>query len=222
MPNLILEKKWTRWYPKKIFFKNKKNNKKFLYSSDQYTQDDFYLDVHNKKQCHQDEKNNISTIDITTTKEYTIGFEKGLSEGVQENILLKNQLNNLLLDYEKSFSELEKILYSRVLKTVLIVSSYVIGHKTNIDELILLKSIKKTINKDGMFLKKPHLIIHSNNRLLIEKTFKNFLHTYKWKLVCDDNIDINSFKITSESSDIDVTVDARWQELCRLLYSEEY
>ncbi|CAL4326138.1 flagellar assembly protein FliH [Buchnera aphidicola] len=218
MPDLILEKKWTRWYPKKILLKNEKYKKKFLYCSDKFTRKDFFIDTNNEKR----KKHNSSQIDITKTQEYKIGFEKGLLSGVEENIFLKNKLNILLLDFEKSFSAFEKKLYSRLLKTVLIVSSYVIGNKIDCDKSILLNSIKNIINQNGIFLKKPCLVIHSNNKVLIEETFEDFLKTYKWQLVCDDSIDVNSFKIKSESTDIDATVDARWQELHRLLYSEEY
>lgn len=90
MPNLTLEKKWTRWYPKKISFKNKEKNKKFLYFSSQLTQEDFFIDQNNKgKKDDSQTYQKSEIIDLTTTKEYKIGFKKGFLEASQDNIILK-------------------------------------------------------------------------------------------------------------------------------------
>ncbi|QCI17490.1 flagellar assembly protein FliH [Buchnera aphidicola (Acyrthosiphon lactucae)] len=220
MPNSILEKKWTRWYPKKIFLKNKKENKQILFFSDKFKEEDFFIASKNQKNFISDIKE--STIDLKKTKGYEIGFKKGLIKGQEDNILLKNKLNNLFLDFENSLIIFEKALCSQLLKTVLKISSYVIGKNIDIDESILINYIKKIINQDGIFLKKPQLIIHPKNKKIIEKNFKDFLNTHKWTLVYDDNMDVNGCKIKSEKIDMDATVDARWQELSRLVYSEEY
>ncbi|QCI22537.1 flagellar assembly protein FliH [Buchnera aphidicola] len=220
MPNSILEKKWTRWYPKKIFLKSiKKNNKDLLYSNE-FKKEDFLIESKNQKNFIVDEKE--FKIDFKKTQAYEIGFKKGLLQAQEENILLKNKLNNLFLDFENALSIFENALYSQLLKTVLKIASYVIGKNIDIDKSILINNIKKIINKDGIFLKKPQLIIHPNNKKLIEEIFEDFLNTYKWILVCDDSIDLNGCKIKSENVDIDATIDARWQELCRLIDSEEY
>ncbi|WAI11844.1 MAG: FliH/SctL family protein [Buchnera aphidicola (Macrosiphum albifrons)] len=220
MPNSILEKKWTRWYPKKIFLKSTNKNKKILFHSNEFKKEDFLIESKNQNNFIVDKKE--VEIDLKKTKAYEIGFKKGFLQAQEENILLKNKLNSLFLDFENALSIFENALCSQLLKTVLKIASYVIGKNIDIDKSVLINSIKNIINKDGIFLKKPQLIIHPNNKKLIENTFKDFLNTYKWILVCDDSLDLNGCKVQSENVDIDATIDARWQELCRLIYSEEY
>lgn len=112
------------------------------------------------------------------------------------------------------------MLFSRLLKTILIVSSYIVGEKFLINESILLKKINKIIKNDDFFLKKPQLIIHPNNKKILEKVLKQSKNN-KWELVCNKSIDINSFKIHSEQSDIDATIYARWKEVYRIILGEE-
>lgn len=220
MPNSILEQKWKRWYPEKIFLKNTKHNKKILFNSDKFNKEDFIVDLKNQKNLADNKKE--LEIDLTKTKGYEIGFKKGFLECKKENIVLKNKLNSLFLNFESALSNFESALCSQLLKTVLKISSYVIGKNVNFDKLILINYIKKIISRDGIFLKKPQVIVHSKNKILIENTFKEFLNTYKWTVVSDDSIDPNGCKVKSESIDIDATIDARWQEVCRLIYSEEH
>ncbi|ACL30452.1 flagellar assembly protein FliH [Buchnera aphidicola] len=220
MSNLILEKKWTKWYPENISFKNTKKIKKILCSSNNFKKEDFFIDKKNQKDLTFSKE--TSEINLTQKKAYETGFQKGLLKGKEENTLLKNKLNDLFLNFENSLAKFENELCSQLLKTVLKISSYVIGKKIDIDKQILLNYIKKIINKEGVFLKKPQFIIHPKNKTLIEDIFKKFLNSHKWTIVCDDGIDLNGCKIKSESVDIDATVDARWQQLCRLIYLEEY
>lgn len=221
MSNSILEEKWKRWYPRKTFLKHTKKNKRTLYDSDKFKKEDFLVDLISSQNLVSN--NTCKTeVDFTKTKEYKIGFEKGLLQGKEENILLQKKLNNLFLNFEKALFIFENALYSQLLKTVLKISSYVIGKKIDFDESVLINYIKKIIDKDGIFLKKPQLIVHSNNKKLIENIFKEFLSTYKWTVISDDSIDLNGCKIRSESTDIDATAHARWEELCRLINSEEY
>ncbi|AEO08440.1 flagellar assembly protein FliH [Buchnera aphidicola str. Ak (Acyrthosiphon kondoi)] len=220
MPNSILEKKWTRWYPTKIFLKNTKKNKKVLFYSDRFIKEDFFIDLKNQKN-YIIEKRELE-IDLTKTKGYEAGFKKGLLQGKEEEVLLKNKLNSLFLNFENALSIFENAICSQLLKTVLKISSYVIGKNIEVDELVLINYIKKIINKDGIFLKKSQIIIHPNNKALIEDIFKDFFKSYKWVIVCDNSIDLNGCQIKSESVDINATIDARWQEICRLIYLEEY
>ncbi|WAI18204.1 MAG: FliH/SctL family protein [Buchnera aphidicola (Acyrthosiphon caraganae)] len=220
MPNSILEKKWTRWYPTKIFLKNTKKNKKVLFYSDRFIKEDFFIDLKNQKN-YIIEKRELE-IDLTKTKGYEAGFKKGLLQGKEEEVLLKNKLNSLFLNFENALSIFENAICSQLLKTVLKISSYVIGKNIDVDELVLINYIKKIINKDGIFLKKSQIIIHPNNKALIEDIFKDFFKSYKWVIVCDNSIDLNGCQIKSESVDINATIDARWQEICRLIYLEEY
>lgn len=58
-----------------------------------------------------------------------------------------------MLDFEKSFSIFQNTLSSRLLKIVLIVTSYVIGKKTDANESFLIKHIKKLFKKMVFFKK---------------------------------------------------------------------
>lgn len=216
-----LEKQWQLWKPEKIFFKEAKKNSKILCSLDKFREEDFFIHLKNKNKENQNQKNRELKIDLKRTEAYKLGLKSGLLESTEKNILLEKKINDLLLDFENSFSIFESALYSRILKIVLKISSYVIGKTVDIDESMLLKNIKQIIDKDGIFLKKPQIIVHPNNKTLIEKTLKNFLNSYKWTLSYDDSVDLNSCKVKSENGDMDATVDGRWQELCRLVYSKE-
>jgi flagellar assembly protein FliH len=221
MTNSILEAHWKPWHPEKIFLKEDKRDLRILCYLDKVTEKDFFTNLIKQDKENQSNKNKEFKIDLTKTEGYQVGFQKGLLESKEENIFLEKKISNLLLNFENSFSIFEGALYSRILKIVLKISSYVIGKKIDIDESILLQNIKKIIDKDGVFLKKPQLIVHPQNKTLIEKSLKSFVNSYKWTLLYDENIDLNGCKIKSENGDMDATVDSRWQELCRLICSQE-
>lgn len=218
--NLI--KKWQKWYPKKIFFKNNENNQKFLHFSDNFKEEDFYTDSKNSVQsdCHI-KSNSVLKTDVTITEGYKIGFKKGILEAKSENDFLNKKINKLFLDFESSFLNFEKELYSQVLKISLIVSSYIIGKETDLNKTILLKHIKKVINKDSIFNEKIQLVVHPDNKTFIEEILKNLSSYKKWKILYDSNIDLNGCKVKLDDIYLDSTVNARWQELNRLIYSEE-
>ena len=118
MVDIILKDHWTRWHPKKIFLKNIKNNQIILSYLDNFKKKDFDIDLNNSKQCEKYKKDSKLATDLTKTKAYNLGFEEGLSQGKKENILLKDKLNKLFLDFENALVIFENALFSRLLKTV--------------------------------------------------------------------------------------------------------
>ncbi|KAF0740972.1 ATP synthase subunit beta, mitochondrial [Aphis craccivora] len=115
-------------------------------------------------------------------------LKNNLEEKENEYTLLNHKLRDLCSNFESAISLFEETLFSRLLKTVLIVAS------------------------DNFFLKKPQLVIHPNNKKILEKLLKQSKNN-KWELICNKTIDPNSFKIHSEQSDIDATIYARWKEV---------
>ncbi|QCI24183.1 flagellar assembly protein FliH [Buchnera aphidicola (Muscaphis stroyani)] len=210
MPDKNLEKNWTRWHPEKINFTEKEIKNKNI-----------KLKCAEKKD-HQFNKLNDIDINLLKEESYNIGFQKGLLTCKEQNNLLNNKIHDLFIDFESSLSIFEDALISRVFKIIFKVSAYVIGKEPDIRESVLLKYLKKVIEKEGIFLKKPQLFIHPDNKELVEKIFKKSLNIYKWNLFYDKNIDLNGCQVRSESGYIDATIDSRWKELCRLIYSEEY
>jgi flagellar assembly protein FliH len=215
-----IKKNWKPWYPEEIFLKKSKNNKTYFWNSYKLTEKDFFTNIENKKNL-----NKLKTVDklknaYFNEEAYNLGFQNGLKEKEKKYISFTHNLDQLLSNFNVSISLFDKMLFTRLLKTVLIISSYIIGKKIEIDESILLKNIKKIMNNDSFFLKKKQLIVHPNNKEILEKIINNSIHKDKWELCYDNNIDINGCKIRSENGDIDNTIDARWKELCRLVSEE--
>ncbi|ANZ22320.1 hypothetical protein ATN01_00370 [Buchnera aphidicola (Diuraphis noxia)] len=229
MSNVISEDEWIKWYPEEIYLKHIKNNTQSLnYLNKLLKEKKFYESSNDnkinktKKNCSKLEKIDLEQMNCIKKKSYDDGFKKGLLEGKKENILLTNKLNNFFSEFEHNFSIIEKQLYTRLINIILKISSYIVGKKVNFDKSILLDHIKQIINDEAICFNKLTLFLHSNNKAFIEKKFKDFLSIYQWKLIYDDNMDLNDFKIKSEGYNLDSTVDARWQELYRLIDLEEY
>ncbi|QCI23642.1 flagellar assembly protein FliH [Buchnera aphidicola (Macrosiphoniella sanborni)] len=219
--DLNLQENWMKWYPQEIFLKNSQNKKNILFHLDKMNKKDFCVNIKNQDFSYDDKQVKIKIDDILQ-KKYEEGFKKGFLKGQEEQDKLKEKLNNLFFSFENDLSKFENKLYSELLKIILKISSYVIGKNLNVDKSILINYIKKMINENSFLLKTPKLIVHPDNKVLIENTFNKFLHDHKWRLEYDDSIDLNGCKIISEDSCLDATVNARWQELYRLIFSEEY
>jgi len=223
MSDIQLKKKWIKWYPKAIYLKNSQDTKLNLSNSNQFLEKDFCDASHQESLNKKNHNTESKVIDLIKTQSYQDGFNTGFAKAKQEdNLILKEKLNTFFLEFEKSISMFEKKLYPQILQTVLTVSSYIIGKKDNVDQSILMQYIKRIMNKEIMYLKKPNLIIHPNNKILTEKVFKDFLQIHQWNLIYDDSVDLNSYKIKSESGGVDATSNARWNELYRFICSEEY
>lgn len=219
MSNLDAKKDWEIWHPEEIYLNDSKKNYDFFWNTIFFKE----VDLFHAKQHESD--NELKKIDVIKQKSCNneklnfLNIQKNLEIKEKKYILLNNKLQDLCVNFESTIALFEKTLFSRLLKTILIISSYVIGEKFLINEDILLKKIKKIIKSDNFFLKKPQLVIHPSNKKILEKILKKRLNK-TWELVCNKSIDINSFKIYSEQSDIDATLYARWKEVYRLILEE--
>ncbi|AYN24433.1 flagellar assembly protein FliH [Buchnera aphidicola] len=221
MSNLDIKKNWEKWYPEEIFLKNAKNNNIYYWNLYKLTEKDFFTDVKNKINLNKSNKKNELKNASCNEEACNLDFQDSIKKKEENNVLFNRNLDKFLSNFDACISLFEKMLFTRLLKTVLIISSYIIGKNIKFDESILLKNIKEIVKNDSFFLKKKQLIVHPNNKKILEKTVKNSIHKDKWELCYDSNIDINGCKIRSENGDIDNTIDARWKALCRLI-SEEY
>ncbi|WP_422667534.1 FliH/SctL family protein [Buchnera aphidicola] len=228
MSKFIEKQYWKLWCPKKIFLKNtSKNSKNILYSTN-ILEKNLYTEIENEdnEKCKKNIQDSskilyMNDIEIKNLKEKE--YQKGFTKGCEKNkIILQNKIKKIFIDFENSILSYDKLLFSYLLKVILTVSAYIIGKNINVNKDHVLSYIKKIIIQDDILLKKPRLIIHPQNKKLVEKFFLNCINTYDWKLVYDKNIDVNGCKVMSDSGDIDMTIDARWQELCRLVNSKEY
>ncbi|AAM67639.1 flagellar assembly protein FliH [Buchnera aphidicola] len=220
MSNIDVKQNWKRWYPEEIFLKNSKNKKKYFWNLYKLTQQDFFTNNENKKNSNKLKKTDELKDYPSKEEAYNLAFKSGIEKKEEKKILFNDNLNKLLSNFEAAISLFDQMLFTRLLKTILIISSYIVGKNIKMDELILLKNVKKIINNDSFFLKKKQLIIHPNNKKFLEKIIKNSVYSDKWELCYDVNIDINGCKIRSENGDIDNTIEARWKELCRLVSEE--
>lgn len=216
-----VQRKWKKWYPQEIALKKNENVDNVLYDLGFLTKKDFH--IIKKFKNDQNENNQMKNISNESTDKnlYKLGFQDGFQKQIENNKFLKNKLNILCKSLDHAIYEFEKILFSRLLKTALIFSSYIIGEKIDIDKSILSEKIRNTINSNT-FLIKPKLFIHPNNKKILEKILVDSLSSYKFQLVYSTDIDINGFKIQSENSNLENTINARYKELSRLIYSEEF
>ncbi|CAL4318519.1 FliH/SctL family protein [Buchnera aphidicola] len=230
MSQLTTKKDWIRWSPQKIFLINmEKNYKQYLYTH-KIIEKKLYTDIkinkdigniENISQAVQKTYFNDKEVKNLQKEAYKKGFSMGYKKYKKNEEVLKSQIKKLFIDFDNSLLACENLLFSHLLKVVLKVSAYVIGKHVDIDKSSLLQCIKNVTLKDNFFLKKPNLVVHPSNKKIVENIFLDFLNMHNWKLSYDDNIDLNSCKVISDRGDIDATVNARWQELCRLVCSEE-
>ncbi|QCI18067.1 flagellar assembly protein FliH [Buchnera aphidicola (Aphis nasturtii)] len=220
MSDLDLKKDWKKWYPEEIFLNNSANNYNVFWNKSFLKETDFYTVKKNELNNKHKQSNEPKKISFNNDESYFLNIKKNLEEKKQKYISLNNTLQDLCLHFESTISLFEKTLFSRLLKTILIVSSYIAGEKILINESVLLKKVNKIIKNDNFFLKKPKLVIHPSNKKILEKILKKSIDN-KWELVCNQSIDINSFKILSEQSNIDATIYARWKEVYRVFLEEE-
>ncbi|QCI16912.1 flagellar assembly protein FliH [Buchnera aphidicola (Aphis helianthi)] len=219
MSNLNVKKEWKKWYPEKIVLNNPKKNHNIFWNKNVLKETDFYIIKKNElinqlKNSDEFEQNSFNS------KSDFLKIKKNLKEKEKKYILLNSKLQDLCINFESTIAVFEKTLFSRLLKTVLIISSYIIGEKFLINKSILLKKINKIIKDDKFFLNKPRLVIHPSNKKILEKILKQSINN-KWELVCNKSIDINSFKIESDNSNIDSTIYSRWKEVYRVILKEE-
>lgn len=218
MSNLDMKNKWEKWHPKKVFLNNSKKKYYFFQDIGFLNETDFCTINKNKPNKPIKKLNELEQ--ELNEKKYFLNIKKKLEDKEKEFNSLNDKLKNLCVDFESQIYLFEKTLFSRLLKTILIISSYIIGENVSINESILLKKVKKIIKDDNFFLNKLQLLIHPSNQQILEKILKKSKNN-KWELVYNKNIDINSFKIQSENNDIDATIYARWKEVYRIILEEE-
>ncbi|QCI18639.1 FliH/SctL family protein [Buchnera aphidicola] len=219
MSNLDVKKDWKKWYPEEISLNHPKKNYNVFWNISTLKESDFYV-IKKPKLNHKFKESNQIKDNFFKNESYLLNIKKNLIEKEKKYVLLNKNLKDLCVNFESTITLFEKTLFSRLLKTTLIICSYIIGEKISINESSLLKKVNKIVKNDDFFLKKPKLVIHPSNKKIFEKILKQSINN-KWEFIYSENIDINGFKIQSENSNIDSTINARWKEVYRMILEEE-
>ncbi|ALD15040.1 hypothetical protein IX46_00390 [Buchnera aphidicola (Aphis glycines)] len=220
MSDSDLKKEWKKWHPKKIFLNNSEKKHNVFWNTSALKETDFSTEKKDELNHKFKNSNRLQKESCHDNKLSFLNIQRQLEEKEKKYALLNNKLRNLCSSFESTMSFFEKTLSSRLLKTILMVASYIVGEKFSINESVLLERVKKIVDNDNFFLKQPKLVVHPGNKQILEKILKQPIHS-KWELVFDKSIDINSFKILSEQSNIDGTIHARWKEIYRIILEKE-
>lgn len=218
MSDADLKKTWKKWHPEEIFLNNSEKKYNVFWNTSVLKETDFSTEKKDELDRKFKQLNKLQKQSFNDESCF-LNIKKELEEKKRKYVLLNDKLKNLCLSFESEISLFEKTLSSRLLKTILMVSSYIVGENFLINESVLLEKVKKIVKNDNFFLKKPKLVVHPSNKKMLEEILKKSVDN-KWELVFNNSIDINSFKILSEQSNIDGTIYARWKEVYRVILEE--
>ncbi|CAL4318551.1 Flagellar assembly protein FliH [Buchnera aphidicola (Eriosoma lanigerum)] len=235
MFNTIIKKKWKKWYPNELNKSNKQNTINSdldisLQKNDKDTDDQFSSQLHLDDVINVDA--NQSLIDINTNKNVNtnnavnsvscIEIEQEMEIFKREKEKFYVTIKDFLDSFKYAIDMLDQSIANHLMEVVLKVTEKVINSSPVLEKEVLLNMIKKFLNQDIIFLKSLKLHIHPDNQLLVEEKFQTIFSSYGWKIICDQTVDINSCKFSSdEGSEFDGSILARFHAITRSLFNEE-
>ncbi|ANF16884.1 hypothetical protein XW81_00345 [Buchnera aphidicola (Schlechtendalia chinensis)] len=218
---------WEKWYPEDLEISNYS-----VFNNSSESMEDVKSSKKNLKIDMQAEKNKFeesSRMHLKNQNGYKEGFCKGEKEGFvsgfkkalldfnQKNNFILAQTNQFLLGFQKSLAILDDVIASRLMHLVLNISKKVVENSSLKNDEKLLNKIKKMFKDEVVTFDNLQLLVHPDDKKIVEDYFEKMFIKYGWKIFSDSKVSRGGCIIYSGNSILDSTVSGRWTELCRLV-----
>ncbi|XBC44436.1 MAG: FliH/SctL family protein [Buchnera aphidicola (Schlechtendalia peitan)] len=222
---------WKKWYPEEIKINNDNMcDRNIKVNKKKYDEKKKIINVENNNFISKIDQNVYQTEYDNGYKEgFCKGKEEGLVSGLNKALLEFNEkhncilikIDNFLLNFEQSLAMLDDVISSKLVHLALNIAKKVIESTSIKDDKNLLKKIKTILKNEKISFNKPHLLIHPDDKKIVESNFGTIFVKYGWKIFYDDKVSRGGCIVSSGDTVLDSTIFSRWTELCKLVLRKE-
>ena len=152
------------------------------------------------------------------------GLEAGRTEGRADGLALATahaeQLRALAQSLPAALAGAERELSDSLIGLALDVARQVIHHSLEADPAWIVPLVRQLLNTEPALQGEPRLLLHSEDVALVRSSLGSELQQAGWQVRADDSISRGGCRVQCAGSEVDATLETRWERVTAGLASE--
>ena len=141
------------------------------------------------------------------------GYQAGYAEGMKQAGTEAQRMEKMLESLNKELQQVDQQIAQDLLNLALEISKQMLQQALKVKPELLLNVVRAAINELPYFNQNAHLVLHSDDALLLRASMgEQLLHT-GWKIFEDNQIERGGCRVETAHSQIDATLPKRWQRV---------
>lgn len=141
------------------------------------------------------------------------GYQAGYAEGLKQAGTEAQRMEKMLESLNKELQQVNQQIAQDLLNLALEISKQMLQQALKIKPELLLNVVRAAINELPYFNQNAHLVLHSDDAVLLRTSMgEQLLHT-GWKIFEDNQIERGGCRVETAHSQIDATLPKRWQRV---------
>ncbi|MBS0339482.1 MAG: flagellar assembly protein FliH [Proteobacteria bacterium] len=149
------------------------------------------------------------------------GLEAGRTEGRAEGLALATahaeQLRALAQGLPAALAGAERELSASLISLALDVARQVVHRSLEVEPGWIVPLVQQLLNTKPALQGEPRLLLHSDDVVLVRSSLGNALQEAGWQVRADDSISRGGCRVHCAGSDIDATLETRWERVTTAL-----
>lgn len=141
------------------------------------------------------------------------GYQAGYAEGMKLAGTEAQRMERMLESLNKELQQVDQQIAQDLLNLALEIAKQMIQQALKIKPELLLNVVRAAINELPYFNQNAHLVLHSDDALLLRTSMGEQLLHSGWKIFEDDQIERGGCRVETAHSQIDATLPKRWQRV---------
>jgi flagellar assembly protein FliH len=148
------------------------------------------------------------------------GYAAGYQEGKERVDAELAQLVQLASSLEGALSQFDEEMMQSLLTLSLDVAKQMLREALRVRPELALPAIREAVNSLPQASQHPHIKLNPNDAALVRSLMADELNNFHWKLIEDNRIERGGCRIETANSEVDATMENRWERVLAALGRE--
>lgn len=153
------------------------------------------------------------------------GLEAGRTEGRAEGLALATahaeQLRTLAQSLPAALAGIERELSDSLIALALDVARQVVHHSLDVEPAWIVPLVQQLLASKPALQGEPRLQLHPDDVALVRSSLGNALQEAGWQVRADDSLSRGGCRVLCAGSEVDATLETRWERVTAGLVGEE-
>ncbi len=155
------------------------------------------------------------------TEGYEAGYREGLTKGENEVKLQVQRVVKILNTLSEPLQELDDTVEQELVTLSLTIAKQIIRRELKVDPSHVVGIVKAALACLPLAARTVHIRLHPNDAELVSKIISTDGKQNSWQIVDDPGLNCGDCRITTETSQIDATLDKRLATIASQLFGGE-
>ncbi len=161
------------------------------------------------------------TVDLPTAAEledihiqaHKEGYQAGYAEGMKQAGIEAQRMEKMLASLNTELQKVDQQIAQDLLNMALEIAKQMLQQSLKIKPELLLSVVSTAIGELPYFNQNAHLVLHSDDAILLRTSMGEQLLQTGWKIFEDNHIERGGCRVETAHSQIDATLPKRWQRI---------